>query len=72
MAFIISCLLCAGSNYMHNSLMGKMRLPFIDSDLLYRGALLASGSIPVVGSSRNTIGGLPTNAIAVLSFLLFS
>jgi hypothetical protein len=25
--------------YMHYSLMGKMRLPFIDSDLLYRGTL---------------------------------
>ena len=24
---------------MHYSLMGKIRLPFIDSDLLYRGAL---------------------------------
>jgi len=24
---------------MHHSLMGKMRLSFIDSDLLYRGAL---------------------------------
>ena len=24
---------------MHYSLMGKMRLPFIDSDLLFRGAL---------------------------------
>ena len=27
------------NNYMHHSLMGKIRLPFIDSDLLYRGAL---------------------------------
>ena len=26
-------------NYMHSSLMGKMRLLFIDSELLYRGAL---------------------------------
>jgi hypothetical protein len=25
--------------FMHNWLMGKMRQPFIDSDLLYRGAL---------------------------------
>ena len=24
---------------MHYSLMGKMRLPFVDSDLLYRGVL---------------------------------
>jgi len=24
---------------MHYSLMGKMRLPFMDSDLLYRGSL---------------------------------
>ena len=28
------------------------------------------GSIPDDGSSRNTNGGSPTNAIAVLSFLL--
>ena len=28
------------------------------------------GSIPVVGSSRNTTGGSPSNAIAVLNFLL--
>ena len=27
-------------NYIHYSLMGKMRLPFIDSDLLYRGTLI--------------------------------
>lgn len=32
--------------------------------------LLATGSIPVVGSSRNTTGGSPTRDIAVLSFLL--
>ena len=38
-AFISSCPLCTGYDYMHYSLMGKMRLPFIDSDLLYRGAL---------------------------------
>lgn len=31
---------------------------------------LVTGSIPVVGSSRNTIGGRPTKAIAVLNFLL--
>jgi len=38
-AFMSSCPLYTGLNYMHYSLMGKMRLPFIDSDLLYRGAL---------------------------------
>lgn len=32
--------------------------------------LLVAGSIPVVGSSRRRIGGLPTSAIAVLNFLL--
>lgn len=32
---------------------------------------LATGSIPVVGSSRNTIGGSPISAIAVLNFRLF-
>ena len=30
----------------------------------------ATGSMPVVGSSRNTIGGSPTRATAVLSFRL--
>jgi hypothetical protein len=39
-AFMSSCPLYTGYNYMHYSLMGKMRLPFIDSGLLYRGALL--------------------------------
>ena len=29
-----------------------------------------AGSIPVVGSSRSKIGGLPTRAMATLSFLL--
>ena len=33
------CLLYTGLNYIHYSLRGKMRLSFIDSDLLYRGAL---------------------------------
>jgi hypothetical protein len=28
---------------MHYTLMGKMRLPFIDSGLLYRGALYSHG-----------------------------
>ena len=28
-----------GQDYKYYSLMGKMRLPFIDNDLLYRGAL---------------------------------
>ena len=32
--------------------------------------LLVAGSIPVVGSSNNKIGGLPTSATAVLNFLL--
>ena len=34
-AFMISCPLYTGSNYMHYSLMGKMRLTFTNSDLLY-------------------------------------
>ena len=38
-AFMNSCPLCTGWNYMHYSLIGKMRLSIIDSDLLYRGAL---------------------------------
>ena len=38
-AFMSSCPLYTGSNYMHYSIMGKMRLPFIDNNLLYRGAL---------------------------------
>ena len=38
-AFMTSCPLYTGQNYMHYSLIGKMRLSFIDSDLLYRGAL---------------------------------
>ena len=33
--------------------------------------LRASGSMPVVGSSRNTISGSPIKDIAVLNFLLF-
>jgi len=33
--------------------------------------LLAPGSIPVLGSSKNTIGGLPNIAIATDNFLLF-
>jgi hypothetical protein len=37
--FMSSCPLYTGQNYMHYLLMGKMRLPFIDNDLLYRGAL---------------------------------
>ena len=38
-AFMSSCSLYTGLNYMHYSLIGKIRLPFIDSDLLYRVAL---------------------------------
>ena len=34
-----SCPLYTGSNYMHYSLMRKMRLPFIDNDFLCRGVL---------------------------------
>ena len=37
--FISSCPLYTGLNNIHYSLMGKMKLPFIDSDVLYRGAL---------------------------------
>jgi len=33
--------------------------------------LLAFGSIPVEGSSKNTMGGFPTIAIATETFLLF-
>ena len=36
--FIGSCPLYTGQDYMHYSLMGKMRLPFIDMDVLYRSA----------------------------------
>ena len=38
-SFISSCPLYTGYNYMHQSLMGIMRLSFIDSDLLNRGVL---------------------------------
>jgi hypothetical protein len=38
-ALMSSCPLYTGWYYMHYLLMGKMRLPFIDSDLLYRGVL---------------------------------
>ncbi len=34
-------------------------------------SLRATGSIPVVGSSRNTMGGSPIRAMAVLTFRLF-
>lgn len=40
-------------------------------DITFHINLLASGSIPVEGSSKNTIGGLPIIAIATLNFLLF-
>jgi hypothetical protein len=36
-SFMSSCTLYTG--YTHYSLKGKMRLPFIEGDLLYRGAL---------------------------------
>jgi hypothetical protein len=37
--FMSSCPLFTGLDYMHYSLKGKIRLFFIDRDLLYRGAL---------------------------------
>ena len=37
--YMNNCHLYTGYNYMNYLLMGKMRLPFIDSDLLYRGAI---------------------------------
>lgn len=40
-------------------------------DITFHMNLLASGSIPVEGSSKNTIGGLPIIAIATDNFLLF-
>jgi len=39
MSFMSSCPLYTGKDYMHFSLMGKMRLPFIDSELPYRSSL---------------------------------
>ena len=39
-AFMNSCPLYTGQNYIQYSLMGKMRMSFIDSDLLYRGVFL--------------------------------
>jgi hypothetical protein len=39
LSFISSFPLYTGQNYIQCSLIGKIRLPFIDSDLLYRGAL---------------------------------
>lgn len=47
---------------------------FLSVDILeitFHINLLASGSIPVEGSSKNTIGGLPIIAKATLNFLLF-
>ena len=38
-AFMNSCPLYTGQNYIQYSLIGKMRTSFIDSDLLYRGVL---------------------------------
>jgi len=46
---------------------------FLKVDILlitFHMNLLASGSIPVEGSSKNTIGGFPSIAIATESFLL--
>ena len=39
-------------------------------DITFHINLLASGSIPVDGSSKNTIGGFPIIAMATLNFLL--
>lgn len=39
-------------------------------DIVSQSCLLATGSIPVVGSSKKTIGGSPTKATAVLSLRL--
>ena len=39
MPFLSSCLLYTGHNYMHYSLIGKMRQRFTDSDFLFRSAL---------------------------------
>jgi len=39
-------------------------------DMMFHMNLFAFGSIPVDGSSRNTIGGLPIIAIATQSFHL--
>jgi len=38
--FLSICSLYTGYNYMRYSLIGKMRLSFIDSDLLYKNAAL--------------------------------
>ena len=38
-SFLGSCQLYTGLNYKQYSLMGKIRLPFTDSELLHRGAL---------------------------------
>lgn len=40
-------------------------------DITFHINLLACGSIPVLGSSKNTMGGFPSMAIATESFLLF-
>ena len=48
-----------------------MVLPaFLTSTSVFQSCRLATGSMPVVGSSRKTIGGSPTNAMAVLSLRL--
>ena len=40
-------------------------------EMVSQSCLRATGSIPVVGSSKKTMGGSPTKATAVLSFRLF-
>jgi len=40
-------------------------------EITFHMNLLASGSIPVEGSSKNITGGLPKVAIATYNFLLF-
>ena len=42
-AFMSCCLLYTGYDCIHYSLIGKMKLPFIDSDLIYRGVLFKAG-----------------------------
>ena len=47
-AFMSSCTLYTGDNYIHYSLMGKMRLLCKCSDLLFRGAFKADLTVYVI------------------------
>jgi hypothetical protein len=47
---------------MHFSLMGHMRMPFIDSDLLYRGAHGKNSNYARKSISSGLTGGLSTYA----------